>query len=68
MKEYGSDFKIIIRMNLKKIGINMRNWVESAKDRDYWRALVNARLNLRVPQAMELVNNIGLQTNGLWRT
>ena len=27
-------------MVLKVIGINMRNWVDSAQDRDYWRALV----------------------------
>ena len=38
-----------IRMDLKEIGINTRNWVDSAQDRDYWRALVNAALNLRVP-------------------
>ena len=25
-----------IRMDLKEIGINMRNWVDSAGDRDYW--------------------------------
>ena len=25
------------------------HWVDSAKDRNYWRALVNAALNLRVP-------------------
>ena len=37
-----------IRMYLKEIGINTRNWVYSAQDRDYWRALVNAALNLRV--------------------
>ena len=30
-----------IRMNLKEIGINMRNWVNSVLDRDYWRVLVN---------------------------
>ena len=40
-------------MDLKKIGINTRNWVDSIQDRDYWRALVNAALKLRVPQAME---------------
>ena len=33
-----------IRMNLKKIGINTRNWVDLAQDRNYWRALVNATL------------------------
>ena len=38
-----------IRMDLKEICINTRNWVDSAQDRDYWRALVNAALNLRVP-------------------
>ena len=38
-----------IRMDLKKIGINTRNGVDSAQDRDYWRALVNAVLYLRVP-------------------
>ena len=37
-----------IRMNLKEICINMGNWVDSAQDRDYWRALVNATLNLQV--------------------
>ena len=36
------------RMDLEEIGINARNWVDSAWDRDYWRALVNAALNLRV--------------------
>ena len=36
-----------IRMDLKEMGINTRNWVDSAQDRDYWRALVNAALNLR---------------------
>ena len=36
-------------MDLKEIGINARNWVDSAQVRDYWRALVKAALNLRVP-------------------
>jgi hypothetical protein len=38
-----------IRMGLKEIGINARNWVDSAQDRDYWRVVVNAALNLRAP-------------------
>ena len=38
-----------IRMDLEEIGINESNSVDSAQDRDYWRALVNAALNLRIP-------------------
>ena len=38
-----------IRMDLEEIGINARNWVDSALDRNYCRTLVNAALNLRVP-------------------
>ena len=38
-----------IRMDLEEIGINAGNWAVSAQDRNYWRALVNAALNLRVP-------------------
>ena len=38
-----------IRIDLKEIGINTRNLVDSAQDRNYWRALVNAAWNLQVP-------------------
>ena len=38
-----------IRMDLKEIGINTRNWVISSRDKDYWRALANAALKLRFP-------------------
>ena len=38
-----------IRMYLEEIDMNAGNWVDSAQDRNYWRALVNAALNLRVP-------------------
>ena len=38
-----------IRMDLEEIGINAGNWLDLAQDRNYWRALVNAALNLRVP-------------------
>ena len=38
-----------IRMNLKEIGINTRNWIDSVQGRYYWRTLVNVALNLRVP-------------------
>ena len=35
--------------NLKYIGINTSNRVDSAQDGDYWRALMTVALNLRVP-------------------
>ena len=44
-----------IRIDLKEICINTRNWINSAQDRDYWRAHVNAALNFRLPYSMELV-------------
>ena len=44
-------------MDLKEIGINTRNWIDSAQDRDYWRALVNVKLNLQVPLALNSVDD-----------
>ena len=38
-----------IRMDRKETGINMRNWVDSAQDRDYRRDRLNVALNLLVP-------------------
>jgi hypothetical protein len=38
-----------ITMDLKEICINTRKWVDSAQDRDYYRVLANAALDLRVP-------------------
>ena len=34
-----------IRMDLEELRINAGNWVDSAQDRGYWKALVNAALN-----------------------
>ena len=36
-----------IRMDLKEIGVNTRNWIDSAQDRDYRRCLMNMALNIR---------------------
>ena len=38
-----------IRMDLKEICINTRNWVDLTQDRDYWKAFMNAALNLWAP-------------------
>ena len=36
------------RMDIQEMGVNTRNWVDSTQNRYYWRAFVNAVLNLRV--------------------
>jgi len=38
-----------IRMNLQEVGCGYMEWIGLAQDRDGWRTLVSAVMNLRVP-------------------
>ena len=42
-------------MYRKEIGINTRNWVDQAQDKDYCKALVTAALYIWIPEAIKLV-------------
>jgi hypothetical protein len=44
-----SRWKDNIKMDLQKVGGGGMDLIELAKDRDRWRALVNAVMNIQVP-------------------
>ena len=38
-----------IKMDLEEVGRSCRHWMELARDRESWRALVSTVMNFRVP-------------------
>jgi hypothetical protein len=38
-----------VKMDLQEVGWLDMDWIDLAQDRDRWRALVNAAMNVRVP-------------------
>jgi len=46
--DLGVDGRIILGQIFRKLDVGGMDWIELAQDRDRWRALVNAVMNLRV--------------------
>jgi hypothetical protein len=42
-------WEVNVKMGLQKVECRSMDWIEMAQDRDRWRALVNAVMDLRVP-------------------
>jgi hypothetical protein len=43
-------WEVNIKMDLQEVEWEGMDWIEVARDRDTWRAVVNAVMKLRVPQ------------------
>ena len=41
--------RIILKMDVKEVGLGGMDWIYLAQDKDRWRTVVNALMNLWVP-------------------
>ena len=57
-----------IRMNLQEVGCLYMDWIGRAQDRDRWRTLVSAVMNLRVPWNAENFLTSCKPVSFSWRT
>jgi hypothetical protein len=46
---YWYNWEVSIKVDLQEVGCGGMDWIELAKDKDRWRALMNAVMNLRGP-------------------
>ena len=49
LEDPGVDGKIILSWIIQEMGCGGKDWIDLAQDRDGWRAVVNAVMNLHVP-------------------
>jgi hypothetical protein len=50
----GHKWKYNIKMNLQHVGFGRMDWIALVQERDGWRVLVNAVMNLRVPSTARI--------------
>jgi hypothetical protein len=49
LEDRGVDGRIILKLDLQEVGWGGMDWIDMAQDRDRWRAVVSAVMNLQVP-------------------
>ena len=47
-QRHGHSWEDNIKINLREVGWEGMDWIDLAQDKDWWRAVVNAVMNLRV--------------------
>jgi hypothetical protein len=49
LEDPGVDGRIRLRWNFRKWGVRGMDWIDLVQDRDRWRTLVSAAMNIRFP-------------------